>query len=307
MSTPAQLPQDGLESRYGPAGRSPWLDVDWREHQRWVPVRGTPVNTIVLGEGPAVLFIHGLAGRWANWLEQMPALAEAHRVIALDLPGFGASPLPREPISMYGYARIVDELLQALGVCDAAVVGNSMGGEIAAELAISFPQRVDSLVLVSAAGLSTAGVPAIRRALPLLRRLERPLAEGISRLASDSAHAARRPGLRRIGLRVVAEHPEQLPPALAAELMAGAGKGGFVPALQALQDHELRSRLGRIACRTLIVWGEHDRLVPVADAATFASLIEGSRTVVMRDTGHVPMLERPDAFNALLTDFLGSS
>jgi pimeloyl-ACP methyl ester carboxylesterase len=141
---------------YGPVGRSAWLDVDWREHQRWVTVLGSPVNVVEMGTGDPIVFVHGLVGSWQNWLENIPHFARDHRVVALDLPGFGASPMPAEKISIAGYARILDALLGELGIDAACVVGNSMGGFIAAELAIAFPQRVERLVLVSAAGISAA-------------------------------------------------------------------------------------------------------------------------------------------------------
>src|SRR5204862_299875 len=153
---------------YGPVGRSPWLDVDWREHQRWLVVEGRPLNTIQLGrEGTQpIVFVHGLSGCWQNWLEQLPVLAAEHHVVALDLPGFGHSPMPPGEISINGYARILDALLGELGIDAATVVGNSMGGFIGAELAISFPQRVERLVLVSAAGLATYNEARTARAVP---------------------------------------------------------------------------------------------------------------------------------------------
>ena len=82
----ASLPADsatrvpsGEAAAYGPVGRSAWLDVDWRSHQRWVVIDGQPVNTITLGDGPPLVFVHGLSGSWPNWLEQMPVLAGEHR------------------------------------------------------------------------------------------------------------------------------------------------------------------------------------------------------------------------------------
>ena len=102
----------------------------------------------------------------------------------------------------------------------------------------------------------------------------------------------------------VARHPDRLPAALAAEQLRGAGRPGFVQALQALLDYDIRERLPQIACPTLIVWGASDRLITVRDADVFAELIPNSRKVVFEDTGHVSMLERPAAFNALLRDFL---
>ena len=118
---------------YGPSGRSPWLDIDWREHQRWVSANGQPVNTIDLGEGPPIVFVHGLSGSWPNWLEQLPVFAAEHRVVAMDLPGFGHSPMPHERITISSYARLLDGLLDELGIDAATIVGNSMGGFVSAE------------------------------------------------------------------------------------------------------------------------------------------------------------------------------
>jgi pimeloyl-ACP methyl ester carboxylesterase len=289
---------------YGPSGRSPWLDVDWREHQRWVSVDGQPVNTIDLGEGPPVVFVHGLAGSWPNWLEQLPMFARDHRVIAMDLPGFGHSPMPRDEITISGYARLLDGLLDELGINAAAVVGNSMGGFVSAELAIAFPQRVERLVLVSAAGLSTFQHPTRTRSLPLLHRFEQTLTAFTTWGAVNADIIARRPRLREAIFADLVSHPSQLGAPLAAELIRGGGKPGFIEALKALSTRSVRDRLGEIACPTLIVWGDRDRLVPVRDADVFAELIPGSRNVVFQDTGHMAILERPDAFNSLLREFL---
>ncbi len=294
----------GEPAAYGPVGRSPWLDVDWREHQRWVEVDGQAINTIDLGEGPPLVFVHGLSGSWPNWLEQLPVFAQAHRVVTFDLPGFGHSPMPRQEISISGYARLLDGLLGELGIDAAAVVGNSMGGFIAAELAIAFPQRVERLVLVSAAGISTHRDPRTMRTVPALRRLERVLVASGAWFAAKSDTVARRRRLREATLKVVVRHPGRLPAALAAEQLRGAGKPGFMQALDSIIHYDLRERFPEIACPTLIVWGEEDMLISVRDADVFAELIPDSRKVIFEDTGHVAMLERPAAFNALLRDFL---
>jgi pimeloyl-ACP methyl ester carboxylesterase len=284
---------------------SRWMTVDWRTHQRWVPVDGQPLNTIELGAGEkTIVFVHGLSGSWPNWLEQLPAFADSYRVLAMDLPGFGHSPMPREQVSMSGYARTLDGLLAARGVDAAVVVGNSMGGFIGCELAIDYPQRVERLVLVSAAGLSTYNEPAATRALPGLRRAQRVLAGTSAWLAARSDAVTRRPRLRREVLRLVAAHPEQLPAALAAEQLRGAGKPGFLDALGAVLTYDVRARLPKIACPTLVVWGERDRLISVRDADVFEQLIPNARKVIFKDTGHVAMLERPTQFNALLAGFL---
>jgi pimeloyl-ACP methyl ester carboxylesterase len=278
-------------------------------------IDGQPVNTIELGprnarngdaESQPLVFVHGLSGCWANWLEQLPVLAAERRVVTLDLPGFGYSPMPADgtEITISGYARLLDRLLGELGIDAAAVVGNSMGGFISAELAIAFPQRVERLVLISAAGISTTANPSVTRALPSLRRLQTVLAGTGAWLASKSETVARRARLRDALLYVVARHPGRLPAALAAEQLRGAGKPGFLQALQAVLDYDIRERLPEIACPTLIVWGDGDRLISVRDADVFEELIPNSRKVIFEDTGHMAMLERPAAFNALLKDFL---
>jgi pimeloyl-ACP methyl ester carboxylesterase len=297
---------------YGPAGRSAWLDVDWRRHQRWVEIAGRPVNVIDLGPdadaGPSrgtIVWIHGLSGSWQNWLENLPVLAaDGWRCIAMDLPGFGASPMPAERISITGYAAVVDELLRVLGVTRAVVVGNSMGGFIGAEIAIRFGTWVDRLVLVSAAGLTTEHHRNVYRAA---RATAVATAMGAGWLASRSDAVMRRPRLRKTLLAIVAAHPDRLPAPLAAEQLRGSGKPGFVSALDAITSYPIRDRLPEIAAPTLVVWGTKDPLIPVRDAWEFGRLIPDARVVVYEDTGHVAMFERPVAFNALLKEFLGNT
>jgi pimeloyl-ACP methyl ester carboxylesterase len=254
-----------------------------------------------MGEGPPLVFVHGLSGSWQNWLEQVPVFAQERRVVTLDLPGFGHSPMPTEKISIAGYARLLERLLDVLEIDAAAVGGNSMGGFVAAELAISSPQRVERLTLVSAAGISTenAKVPmsGLRRAAPLA-------AATTAWLASKSDTVARRARLRNLTLSAIVRHPSRLPAPLAAEQLRGAGKPGFIDALEAIITYPIRDRLVEIACPTLIVWGDRDPLITVRDADVFAELIPNSRKVLFEDTGHVAMFERPAAFNAVLRDFL---
>jgi len=303
--SPQTLEADG----YGPQGRSEWLDVDWREHQRWLRVEGHAVNVIDLGEGPAVLFVHGHSGCWQNWLENLPHFARSHRVIALDLPGFGASEMPDADISIEGYARMLDALMEELGLGTAAIVGNSMGGFVGAELAIKFPARVDRLVLVSAAGLSTKylglsteffrrrSVVAFARATNAYAAIPEAYAETL----------VRRPRLRRAILSMVVRHPTRLPAPLCMELIRGSGKPAALHATGAIMDYDFREEVGKIGCPTLIVWGEEDRVVPAEAAEHYERLIPNARKVLMADTGHVPMIERPATFNALLDDFLADS
>ncbi len=137
-----------------------------------------------------------------------------------------------------------------------------------------------------------------------MRRLERILLATGAWTASKSDVVVRRARLREAALGVVVRHPDRLDAGLAAEQVRGAGKPGFMQGLEAVLDYDIRERLREIACPTLIVWGERDRLISVHDADVFAELIPNSRKVVFGDTGHMAMLERPEAFNALLEEFL---
>jgi pimeloyl-ACP methyl ester carboxylesterase len=288
---------------YGPAGRSRWLDVDWGAHRRYVELAGSQVNLVELGSGPPLVFVHGLAGSWTNWLENICAFAEDHRVIALDLPGFGASEIPREPVSIPGYARLLEALCEKLAIARGAFVGNSMGGLVCAEFARSHPQRVERLCLVAAAGISIEKLP-LEHALRAAAPLERVIRACGGVIAGRSRTLARRARLRRLALLHVATHADRLPAPLAAELIAGAGRPGLLPGLRAMSTYPIRERLGEIACPTLVVWGARDRMVPLRDAREFERRIPGARRIVYEDTGHVPQLERPACFNADLRAFL---
>jgi pimeloyl-ACP methyl ester carboxylesterase len=294
------------EDDYGPSGRSEWLDIDWRAHQRWLRVAGRAVNVIELGEGPPLLFLHGHSGRWANWLENIPHFARTRRVVALDLPGFGASEMPAGGVSIENYARVLDEACGLLGIDAAAVVGNSMGGFAVAELAIKFPERVERLVLVSAAGLST-GYMGVSSEF-LRRRSVAMFARAINAYAAIPEARAqtlmRRRRLRRRVLDIVAAHPERLPAPICAELLRGSGMPAAPDATDAVMTYDFRHRVTEIACPTLIVWGAKDRVVPVASAHDYERLIPDTRKEIFADTGHVAMVERPARFNRVLQQFL---
>jgi pimeloyl-ACP methyl ester carboxylesterase len=290
-----------LPDGYGPDGRTEWLDIDWRQHLRSTAVDGARVNWIEMGEGPPLVFVHGLSGCWQNWLENIPHFARRHRVIAIDLPGFGESELPHEDISIPGYGQFVDAFLEEIGVERATIVGNSMGGFISAEVAVSHPGRVDKLVLVSAAGVIT-----VRPAeLTVAKQLARMIHFGGARVLARRKNMVRRRRMRSLILAGIVRHPELLQPELVYEIASGGGKPGFMDAFNAILDYDFSDRLPEVERPTLIVWGRDDRIVPVGGAYRYEQLIPNSRRVIFEDTGHVPMIERPALFNRLLEDFLG--
>jgi pimeloyl-ACP methyl ester carboxylesterase len=280
-----------------------WREIDWHAHQRREKIEGRWLNLIDIGSGPALLLVHGLAGCWQNWLENIAFLAREYRVIAVDLPGFGESEMPARPITISGYARTLEALCEALELESVRIAGNSMGGFVAAELAIRSPVRVEALCLVAAAGLSVQRARA-DRSRGVRHRIENYLFFYMAWLATKFPALALRPRVRRWMLGLVVAHPEELPGPLIAEQVRGIAKPGFDPALEALTRYPIRDRLGEIACPTLIVWGDEDRLVPVSDAAEFEWLIADSRKLTYPDTGHAPMMERPERFNADLRAFL---
>ena len=289
---------------YGAAASPDWREVDWSAHVHQVDIAGRSVNYCDYGEArdgsrPVVL-VHGLAACWQCWLETIPRLAaEGRRVIALDLPGFGDSEMPRDDISIGGYGRCVEALCDQLDLGQVVVVGHSMGGFTAAEFAIQYPQRVERLVLEAAAGISTSQV----QREPVLVGA-RVIAALSAAGAARSRRIVTRPRLRWLVLQTVMRHPSRIPSDFAYELLSHSGRDGFRPALDAILSYDYRDRLSQISCPTLVIWGREDVLVPARDADEYAQTIPGARKVVFDDTGHSPMMERPQTFNDCLAEFL---
>jgi pimeloyl-ACP methyl ester carboxylesterase len=315
MSSTARRRKRFIPSRARPAslraGRRAGADYgagaqpDWRAQTfvtRRLEVEGRQLNVVSLGderEGPPVLFIHGLGGTWKNWLENMPQLAQRRRAVAVDLPGFGDSEMPADgEITIAHYGEIVERACELLSLGEVDVVGNSMGGFVAAELALVHPERVRRLVLVDAAGISINDL----HRWPTRLLMRAVVWQG--RWAAGQKMMLLRPRLRHVGFRSIVRHPTRLALDLIAEQAGGPGMPGFVLASDALLDYDFRDRLSDISCPTLVIHGEEDMLVPMADAWEFQRFIRGARVRILPDTGHVPMLERPQTFNALVEDFL---
>jgi pimeloyl-ACP methyl ester carboxylesterase len=281
-----------------------WLRIDWQERLATVEARGTPVNYAEMSParpGPlSVVLVHGLAGCWQNWLETIPALSGSYRVVALDLPGFGHSPMPPWSISIPAYGELVRDFCEALGMERVAVIGNSLGGFVAAEAVVANPGRFEKLGLVSAAGISHA---ALR---PEPAALAGRLAVGLAPLALSFQEAAlRRPKLRHSAFRSVFYKPTELRPELLHEqYLHGNGRPGFLPALTSLMGYDFVDRLEEVETPTLVVGGRNDLIVPPGDAVEYGRLLRNSETVIFDRTGHCAQLERPVRFNRLLQAFL---
>jgi pimeloyl-ACP methyl ester carboxylesterase len=290
-----------------------WLRIDWREHLRTLDVaasaqpdvRAARVNYVDMGPteaelGRPIVFVHGLSGSWQNWLENIPHFARHHRVLALDLPGFGHSPLPEWEISIESHARLVHDFCQALGVQDAAIVGNSMGGFVAAEAIIQDPARFAKLVLISAAGISHAR--ALRGPAVTAARMSVAVTPFILGMQE---RALLRPKLRFRLMRPVFHNPLKLRYELLYEFLHnGPGTDGFLPAIAGLTGYDFLDSLEEVEARTLIVWGRNDQIVPPADSGGYGRRLRNSRTTIYDKTGHCAMAERPVRFNRELEEFL---
>ena len=300
IERPEPTPSDGPDPYGNPDPE--WLRIDWREHVHRIAIEGTEVTYAEIGSGTPIVFVHGLGGCWQNFLENLPHFAAAgRRAIALDLPGFGHSPMPPWQISVSAYGRLLNSFCAALGLTDVVLVGNSLGGFIAAETAISRPQWIDRLVLVSAAGISHATldrrpVMAGARMLNMFNPIAMQLNVG----------GLRRPGLRQLAFQGVFRHPQQIRRELLYEFsINGLGKPAFLPAVGALTGYDILDRLEEIDEPTLLVWGRDDLVVPAADAPGYQARIANSELVIFDECGHVPMAERPTRFNRLVGRFIG--
>jgi pimeloyl-ACP methyl ester carboxylesterase len=280
-----------------------WLKLDWRAHLHRVELPGSEVNYAEIGEGDPIVFVHGISGSWQNWLENLPHFGRNHRAIALDLPGFGASPMPSWPIDMPAYGRLLQDFCEKLGVgSGATLVGNSMGGLVAAEAVISAPKRFNRLVLVSAAGFINTWLPHQRGAAT---------SHAWKTFGPHFGAAARfvvsHRRFRYSMFRFFVRYPGRLRPELLWEQMAsGLSCPGFADSLDAVIEYDARDRLEEIEIPTMIVWGTDDWVIPSAAALSYHRRIPHSRLEVFERTGHVPQLERPARFNRVLEEFLAS-
>ena len=284
---------------YGTTAEPDWRTVDWSRHVHdWNGVNYVDYGPRDSGK-EAVVFVHGLGGCWQNWLEQLPRAARERRVVAMDLPGFAGSRMPEGDITITNYARTVNDLCDHLGLERVELVGNSMGGFISLEIGIRHPERVDSITVVSAAGISTTNLE-VRPVVTFARSTAAITNFFIAR----AERFVKRPRMRHLMMSYVFRHPTLIKADLAFEIMRGSGSDGFIPALTALAEYDFRERLPEVKEETLLVWGEEDNLVPVADAAKYEELIPRAKKVVLEDTGHCAMIERPQTFNDVMMSFI---
>lgn len=248
------------------------------------------------GEHPPLLLLHGLAGRSGNWHELACHLADRYSMLAPDFPGHGASELGSWASTLAGLAASVRACAAAELDTAPIVVGHSLGGQLALELAASEPGWARALVLISASGISSAR-PEKSRALTISGRV-RPA----RRFDRFRPWILGNRATRRIAFRGMVSDADALSDAAADELFAGAAAATTSRALAALLGGEPWRSLRGVRVPALVIWGARDALLPVADGVDYARRL-GASLRVLADTGHLPIGERPAECARLIDEF----
>jgi pimeloyl-ACP methyl ester carboxylesterase len=272
-----------------------------------VTLHGRDVTCVEAGSGPLLLLIHGMAGTYENWQAVIEPLARGHTVLAPDLPGHGTSAPGGGDYSLGALAAGLRDLLIALGHERATLVGHSLGGGIAMQFAYQFPEITERLVLVCSGGLGPEVSPVLRAAALPGADLFIAATAGPGRIAGSAV--AR--GLATVGLR---------PNADVAEVARGYAsladpdrRAAFLATLRAVvstdgQRVHAGDRLYLAeGVPVLIIWGERDPIIPVHHGEHAHQTIPGSRLEVFDGVGHLPQLEAPGRFVAVLERFLAET
>jgi pimeloyl-ACP methyl ester carboxylesterase len=239
------------------------------------------------GSGPPLLYLHGAIGQ-KGWAPFLDALAQKFTVYAPYLPGYAKSNGLEKLADVTDLTLYQFELLDALGVSKAHVVGHFLGGMIAAEMAALSPSYVDRLVLAAPAGTWLDSDPVVDLLVMTAEELQNSL------WSSASSSMSLSPADFEANSRLKAE--------LAADRMQDLTAAGKF--LWPIPDKGLKRRAYRIKAPTLILWGENDRIIPPVYAEDFSKLIPGSKVSVLPSTGHLLMIERAEVFASAVADFL---
>jgi pimeloyl-ACP methyl ester carboxylesterase len=266
-----------------------------RYEAREVTADGTAIRYLDVGRGPAVVFIHGFGASIYSWRHAIGPVADAgFRVIAFDNRGFGFSGKPAAGYKNADYVRLVIALFDSLGVGDAVLVGHSMGGQVAAEVALAYPERVRGLALLSSAGFG------IRE--PALLAMARwpvvgPLVTGFrgrwaTSVLLESAYADAK--------KVSRENVDQYYAPVAERDYGRAIRG----VLREYRFDALPGRLGAVQAPTLVLWGAEDRWIPRELGARMAAELPRSAYFTIAGAGHAVAEEAPDSTIRMLVAFL---
>lgn len=254
-------------------------------------VFGQKIHYLEAGSGPTVILLHGLGGSSQAWQFNIAPLAEKFHVFVPDQIGFGKSDKPLVNYRIRTYVDFLDQFCKQLKIERASLVGNSMGGWIAAVFTAAFPDRVDKLVLVDAAGYAPP------------KDLDTRTFYGLN--------PTTRAGMKALAAKVFYNKlfltDAAIDQAIAARLAAGDGYTINSIAESVIRGEDfLDDTVKTIKHPTLIVWGRQDGLVSLAEGERFNKDIAGSKLVVIDECGHVPPIEKATEFNAAVVKFLSS-
>ncbi len=260
---------------------------------------GARMHYVTRGEhGSPVILIHGLMDSALNWSKNLDALAQTHRVWAIDLIGFGFSSRVTAPTySLKYFARTVREFMDAQGITRASIVGHSLGGAVALELALAEPARVERLILI-APGTYVVNIPFALNLAARVPYIPRALI-GMAMTSTRARVSAQRNALG---------NPARFDPQAARQYARPLHVKGTADALVAMaaspRASGLPAGLKNIAAPTLILWGDKDLAVPVEHGGHHERNLPNAEFVILEGTGHTPQIEYPDAVNRLVIDFL---
>lgn len=287
FSRPADVVFDDLKSSVPHSQFSKFADLD-----------GLRIHYLEKGEGTPLVLIHGYTSSTYTWRDQFAELAKQYRVIAVDLKGFGFSDKPDGDYSRRAQGEVVARLLDKLNIERAWLVGNSMGGETALNVAADHPEKVLGLVLIDSAGVKVQGRTSLAPwylQLPVVGRLLTALA-----LTSDR--------LVRAGLeKSFYDDSKITDERVSAYYQPLRTLGGQLSATRARAQFELfpvEDKIPLIKAPTLIIWGAEDELIPLEAGRKLNELITGSKLVVFDKCGHVPQEEMPERVLNEITGFV---
>jgi pimeloyl-ACP methyl ester carboxylesterase len=271
------------------------ITYNWRGYQVYYKTAGP--TTRAEGETAApVIFLHGFGSSSFVWRKNLAALAQARKVVALDLLGFGKSDKPAIEYSPDVWVNLVHEFARANGFPKVALVGSDLGGLIAAEFALRFPDKTEKLILVNSLGIS-CNLSRTQRLFfkPVIGRASFRLffrAAYVGRVLRNSVYGD--PQLVTDEVIQGYHRPFRSPGAASAYRNVG----------KRMRRWRLGARAKEITVPTLIVWGEDDRVTPLADAVELDSLIPNSTIATIPGAGHYPQAESPAPFNSYLSRYL---
>ncbi|MGK5740508.1 alpha/beta fold hydrolase [Micromonospora sp. URMC 103] len=272
------------------------------ERPRHVTVAGRRVRHRVDGDGPPVVLLHGIGRTLRDFTEQHDLLAQRFRVHSVDLPGYGGSLPMTEPYTLDALARFVGRYLDVVGVDRPAhLVGNSLGGAVAMQLAVAEPARVASLALVNSAGFGREVTIALR--LLALRPLGRLLLRPSRALARRTELALFHDPAFATAERIAHALETARQPYTARVMLETARSLGGFRGVRAPWREDLVARVAALDVPTLVVWGDRDLILPAAHLDAARALLPRARTHLFRDCGHLPQVERAEEFHRLLLDF----